>query len=140
MRIHPMNINFFQEKSFHWNFWPKFDLWNGVNMRQFYHLPTLSVKKNFETFFKNPLPQFCRAWSGEQITVSTHNMVLSLELKAKKILGEQFQKNAFECPFEIIGFTCCLNSKKSWFSKTSPKTSSKTYLHHPHMTNIPEVS
>ena len=31
-------------------------------------------------------------------------MVLSLELKAKKIFGEKFKKNALECAFEIIGF------------------------------------
>ena len=32
-------------------------------------------------------------------------MVLSLELKAKKNIWWKIQKTAFECPFEIIGFT-----------------------------------
>ena len=36
--------------------------------------------------------------------LSTHNMVLSLELKAKKNILWKIQKTAFECPFEIIGF------------------------------------
>ena len=58
VRIDLMNIKiFFGKKSFHRNFWPKFDLSHGVNMRKSHHLPTLSVKKNFlRHFIKNPLP------------------------------------------------------------------------------------
>ena len=53
VRIELMNIkNFCWKKSFHRNFWPKFDISHGVNMRKSHHLPTLSVKKNFETFYQ----------------------------------------------------------------------------------------
>ena len=38
--------------------------------------------------------------------LSTHNMVISIELKAKKSFWWKNQKTFFECPFEIIGFTC----------------------------------
>ena len=38
--------------------------------------------------------------------LSTHNMVISLELKVKKNIRWKNQKTFFECPFEIIGFKC----------------------------------
>ena len=45
--------NFCWKKSFHRNFWPKFDYSHGSNMRKFHCTPTLSVKKKiFETFFQ----------------------------------------------------------------------------------------
>ena len=36
--------------------------------------------------------------------LSTHNMVISLELKAEKNIWSKNQKTFFECHFEIIGF------------------------------------
>ena len=60
-------------------------------MRQSHHLPTLSVKKNIETFFtKIRFHSFVELDLENRL--STHNMVLSLELKAKKIFGEKFKK------------------------------------------------
>ena len=60
-------------------------------MRQSHHLPTLSVKKLFLRHF-----QKIRFHSFVELDLenrlSTHNMVISLELKAKKIFGEKFKK------------------------------------------------
>ena len=47
--------------------------------------------------------------------LSTHNMVISFELKAKKNIWWKNQKTFFECPFEIIGFICWLTKKfQNW--------------------------
>ena len=40
------------KKIFHRNFWLKFDISHGVNMRKVHCLPTLSVKKFFETLIQ----------------------------------------------------------------------------------------
>ena len=56
-------------------------------MRQSHHLPTLSVKKIFlRHFFKNPLPQFCRAWSGEQIKYPQHGIISWIESLKKYLV------------------------------------------------------
>ena len=36
-------------------------------------------KKFLRHFFKNPLPQFCRAWSGEQIKYPQHGIISWIE-------------------------------------------------------------
>ena len=74
-------------------------------MRQSHHLPTLSVKKNFwDIFLKIRFHSFVELDLENRL--STHNVVLSLELKAKKNIWWKIQKTALECPFEIIGFKC----------------------------------
>ena len=40
------------KKGFHRNFWPKFDISHRANMRKVHCVPTLSVKKTFETSFQ----------------------------------------------------------------------------------------
>ena len=57
--------------------------------------------------------------------LSTHNMVISLELKAKKNIWWKNQKTFFECPFEIIGFMCW---PKLFSSERSHLELQKTYL------------
>ena len=85
------NIKIFcWNKIFHRNFWLKFDLSHGVNMRQSHHLPTLSVKKNFwDIFLKIRFHSFVELDLENRL--STHNMVISLNLRAKKILGERIK-------------------------------------------------
>ena len=72
--------NFCWNKSFHRNFWPKLGIPHRSNMRKVHFVPALSVKKNFlRHFFKNPFPQFCRAWSGEQIKYPQHANISWIE-------------------------------------------------------------
>ena len=81
VRIGLKNIkNFCWNKSFHRNFWLKFDISHGAITRKVPYVPTLSAKKIFlRHFFKNPLPQFCRAWSGEQIKYPQHGIISWIE-------------------------------------------------------------
>ena len=81
VRIGLKNIKkFCWKKSFHRNFWRKFEYSHGSNMRKFYCTQTLSVKKSFlRHFLKNPLPQFSRAWSGEQIKYPQHGHISWIE-------------------------------------------------------------
>ena len=78
------------KKNFHRNFWLKFDISHGANMRKADCVPTLNVKKkNLRHLNKNPLPQFCRAWSGAQIKYPQHGHISWIEgykkIKVKKI-------------------------------------------------------
>ena len=75
------NIKIFcWNKIFHRNFWLKFDISHGAITRKVPYVPTLSVKKNFlRHFFKDPLPQFCRVWSGEQIKYPQHGIISWIE-------------------------------------------------------------
>ena len=76
--------NFVEKKNFHRNFWLKFDISHGVNMRKVHCLPTLSVKKIFwDLKSKIRFHSFVRLDLEHRL--NTHNMVISLELKAKKI-------------------------------------------------------
>ena len=53
---------------------------HGVHVRKDDRMPTSSVKKNFlRNFFKNLLPQFCRAWSGAQIKYPQHGHISWIE-------------------------------------------------------------
>ena len=65
-------------------------------------------KKFLRHFFKNPLPQFCRAWSGAQIKYPQHGHISWIEgYKNSKV--KKNQNLLLECTFEIIGFKCWLN-------------------------------
>ena len=92
VRIQSIGIkNFCWKKSFHRNFWPKFDFSNGVNMRKSHHLPPLCVKKNFwDVLSKIRFHSFVGLDLENRL--STHNMAISLELKAKKVFGEKIKK------------------------------------------------
>ena len=93
------------KKFFHQNFWLKFDISHGVHVRKDDRMPTSSIKKNFLRHFS----KICfHSFVGLDLEnrLSTHNMGISLELKAKKSFEWKNQKTLLECPFEIIGFTC----------------------------------
>ena len=89
-------------------------------LTQIWHFPRSQCEKipslaNFECqkkFFWVILSKICfHSFVGLDLenTLSTHNMVISLELKAKKSFWWKNQKTFFECPFEIIGFMCWPN-------------------------------
>ena len=83
--IHSMNIKIFSKKKDSSKFLTQ--IWSFPRSQYVAISPLANFecqKKFWDIFFKNRL--------------STHNMVISLELEAKK--------NTFECPFEIIGFIC----------------------------------
>ena len=108
--------------------WPcyrflQIEAWNAC--RIFYSLELarpLQVSKTsfWDIFFKIRFHSFVGLDLEHRL--STHNIVISLELKAKKNIWWKNQKTFFECPFEIIGFICWPlltiwnpNSVKSWF-------------------------
>ena len=71
------------KKHFHRNFWLKFDISHGVNMRKVHCLPTLNVKKKFWDL-KSKIRFHSFVGLDLEHRLSTHNMVISLELKAIK--------------------------------------------------------
>ena len=90
VRIGLKNIkNFCWNKSFHRNFWLKFDISHGAITRKVPYVTTLSVKKNLRPCIKNPLPQFCWAWSVVQLKYPQHGHISWIEgykkSKAKKV-------------------------------------------------------
>ena len=93
VRIGLLNIKkFCWKKSFHRNFWPKFDISHRANMRKVHCVPTLSVKKKFLDIF---LKIHVHSVVGLDLEnrLSTHNMVISLELSATKTKRQKKSKN-----------------------------------------------
>ena len=72
-------------------------------MRKVQYVPTLSVKKIFWDL-KSKIRSHSFVRLDQENKLNIYNMVISLELKAKKNIWWKNQKNVFECPFEIIGF------------------------------------
>ena len=72
--------NFWWKNFFHQNFWLKFDIspWGSCEKR-WSHANFKCFKKNLKHFLKNLLPQFCRAWSGEQIKYPQHGHISWIE-------------------------------------------------------------
>ena len=97
------------------------EAWNAC--RIFYSLglmrPLQVSKKNFwDIFSKIRFHSFVGLDLENRL--STHNMVISFELKAKKSIWWKNQNSFFECPFEIIGFRCWLKILYTawiWFTK-----------------------
>ena len=75
--------NFCWNKSFHRNFWLKFDISHGAITRKVSHVTTLSVK-NFFWDLKSKIRFHSFVGLDLEYRLSTHNMVISLELKATK--------------------------------------------------------
>ena len=80
VRIHSMNIKIFSKKKVFIEIsdsnliFPTESIWGNLTTCQLW-----VSKKKIETFFKNPLPQFCRAWSGEQIKYPQHGIISWIE-------------------------------------------------------------
>ena len=89
VRIGIKNIKHFcWNKSFHRNFWPKIEISHGAITRKVPYVPTWSVKK----FFWDLKSKIClHSFVGldQDYRLSTHNMVISVELKATKIKSEK---------------------------------------------------
>ena len=84
VRIGLKNIKHFcWNKSFHRNFWLKFDISHGAITRKVPYVTTLSVKK-FVWDLKSKIRFHSFAGLDLEYRLSTHNMVISLELKATK--------------------------------------------------------
>ena len=78
------NIKIFcWNKSFHRNFWLKFEISHGAIMRKVPYVTTLSVK-NFFWDLKSKIRFHSFVGLDLEYRLSTHNMVISLELKATK--------------------------------------------------------
>ena len=90
--------NFCWKKIFHQNFWLKFDISHGVHVRKDDRMPTSSVKKKFWGIFS----KICfHSFVGLDLEnrLSTHNMGISLELKAKKDIDCKKAKTHSWVPF-----------------------------------------
>ena len=84
VRIGLKNIkNFCWNKSFYRNFWLKFDISHGTITRKVPYVTTLSVKKSFWDL-KSKIRFHSFVGLDLEYRLSTHNMVISLELKATK--------------------------------------------------------
>ena len=84
MRIGLKNIKkFCRNKSFHRNFWLKFDISHGAITRKVPYVPALSVKKIFWDL-KSKIRFHSFVGLDLEYRLSTHNMVISLELKATR--------------------------------------------------------
>ena len=94
--------------------WPcyrflQIEAWNAC--RIFYSLGLARPLQVSKKFFWDILSKIrFRSFVGLDLEnrLSTHNMVISFELKAKKSIWWKNQNSFFECPFEIIGFKCWL--------------------------------
>ena len=95
--------------------WPcyrflQIEAWNAC--RIFYSLGLARPLQVSKKFFWDILSKIrFRSFVGLDLEnrLSTHNMVISFELKAKKNIWWKNQNSFFECAFEIIGFKCWLN-------------------------------
>ena len=101
--------------------WPSYrflqiEAWNAC--RIFYSLGLTRPLQVSKKFFWDILSKIrFRSFVGLDLEnrLSTHNMVISFELKAKKSIWWKNQNSFFECPFEIIGFTCWPKIWRVWF-------------------------
>ena len=85
VRIGLKNIKkFCWNKSFHRNFWLKFDISHGAITRKVPYVRTLSVKKEKALDLESKIRFHSFAGLDVEYRLSTHNMVISLELKATK--------------------------------------------------------
>ena len=109
--------------------WPcyrflQIEAWNAC--RIFYSLGLARPLQVSKKFFWDILSKIrFRSFVGLDLEnrLSTHNMVISFELKAKKNIWWKNQNSFFECAFEIIGFTCWPRMQKFTLKlKSSPKT------------------
>jgi len=90
VRIGLKNIKIFcWNKIFHRNFWLKFDISHGAITRKVPYVTTLSVKKFFWDL-KSKIRFHSFVGLDLEYRLSTHNMVISLELKAIKNQLAQF--------------------------------------------------
>ena len=85
------------------------EAWNACRIFYSFGLTRpLQASKKFILGFKSKICFHSFVGLDLKNRLSTHNMGISLELKAKKSFEWKNQKNLLECPFEIIGFTCWL--------------------------------